>query len=214
MVLSSQVEYFSKLPNTERFIFFMVAITVFMVITNTRINLSHVLGFTIIILLFNYTTVNPKNLGVENKFNETMKRNLDDIITYTKLTDQIYLHHDIDLVRILHNIKYNFTRKNTNYTTYKSIVYSANQFLKCKDLIFTKVCSGVKTPDLLKNWDGNTKFEINCNTYKRPENIKELFQEACKQSKLCLNYTHSLVINTVSNETIHAIHAETHERFF
>lgn len=215
----SHLEYFSKLSNTEKFKSILIILVLYVLSRFLPvINTVYILIFILIIFYFNnQNDTTDRIVSTGNKINIVYSKKLDDIISYTRIKDKVYLHNDIDIVRILDTLKYNFTNGKTNHTTFKNIVYSLNSFLKIKDTINTAVCSGVKPPELLKNWDNqipeiNYSFEINCSSKKRVENIKELFEEAFKQAKLCLNYTHGLIVNTQSHLVKHAVHEETYNR--
>jgi hypothetical protein len=206
-----QMHSFSNLPNTEIFHFVLISFVIFITLTRLIcVDISHVLAFGIVLMYFQY--MNHDNVSNVSNKNVYYSNLLDDIIKYTYITDKIYLQEDIDAVELLDSIKYNFTYGKRNHSTYKNIVNSMNSFFRLKNIMDVRVCYSITPPDLLKNWDNDFSFKINCSSKKRVDNIKEIFEESLKQAKLCLNYTHSLIINTKSQVEKHAIHDENYKK--
>jgi len=206
----NQIEYFSNLGNIDQFRLLVVVFVLFVIFTQlVHVNFNTIIALVVVLVYLQYV----KDAGTSASSNKNIfySKMLDGIIKYVgrEEMDEIALSEDTRVIVLLDTIKHNFTQGIINKPTFRNIVVSMNSFFKMKRILDIQVCEGVTAPDTLKNWGNETRFKIKCKCKRRVNNSKQVFEEAVKQGKLALNYTHSLIVNTQSQIEKHAIHDET-----
>ncbi|HEY9704289.1 MAG TPA: hypothetical protein V6C58_17690 [Allocoleopsis sp.] len=194
-IISGIIDYLRIKEISNKNIFSYILVVIFVIILSTRVinvNLGHVLAVIVSILII-YVLFVFETEDV-SEFNKEMQSKLDSLDS----EDTEFLHLDVNLINLFHNIKENFAKYNKK--SYLNAIKSANNLLRIRNDIEKKLCPPDDPPFLLDNFEIKTEKPKTCD--KILNNAYENFQVAENQTKLCINYIHSLILS-VPTDNIH-----------
>lgn len=198
-----------NLDNNEIFIYIVLSLSILYFFTVlTKIHAGHIMALSIVTTLL-YFMIFFKQNNTSDYYN-TIQDALLRLPEEGKEDDIHYMYLDPDLVILFDEIKNDFYF--FNKSSYNKALKAANNVLESRKAIETKMCPQPTVPNSLDLYTKELDLKSVGKCDKLMRNAYATFQFAEEQSKLCVNYLHSLILSIPATPSSHLKHKDTLDR--